>query len=237
MKQYPAKLRFFLLMTAIATISGQMATASVILSSSASAPSPGVEDPNYLQSGGDISQYPLNQGFTDRAPGQSFTITGSGSFTLNSFSLLGGNSFGGGVETGTWAVRVSSFEGTTVTPLLTVNSIASPTLTGTDWLTWTFTGSDALTLTAGTYAVQVLANSGYYGFAGDTASPYTDGTAFNTGGNYSFGGTTVSPLDYDLTFVANVSAVPEPSSAVLLLGACATVVVSLRRRFRDVDPL
>lgn len=239
MKSNPTKLPFLLLLTAAAAFSAHLATAGVILSSSATAPVAGLEDPNYLLSGGDISQYPFNQGYSDKAPGQSFTITGSGSFTLDSFSLLGANAFGGGVETGTWAVRVSevSLDGTTVTPLLTVNAIASPTLTGTDWLTWTFTDGDVLTLTAGTtYAVQVLANSGYYGFTGDTASPYTGGTAFNTGGSYAFGGTSVSALSYDQTFIANVTAVPEPSSAALVLGVCATAVVSFRRRIRHVAP-
>lgn len=230
----PLKFPFLMALAATAVLSAHNATANVVLTSAVSAPVPGLEDPNYLLTGGNIGSYPYNQGYSDKGLGQSFTIAGSGSFTLDSFSLKGAGSFGGSVQTGTWGVRISEFslDGTTLTPLLTFTGIANPVdpLTGTEWLTWNFTGPEALTLTAGvTYAVQVLATDGYYGFTGDSASPYTGGTAFNTGGSYSFGSTSVSAFGYDQTFVANVSAIPEPVTVPLLLGGLG---VAFLRRFR-----
>jgi len=182
--------------------------------------------------------FPFNsQAFSDNAgpPGQTFTTGTGGPFTLNAFSFLGANTgagnIGGSVDAGTWGIRVSNVVGTTLTPLTTVTGITSPAgLAGNEWLTWTFGGPDRVTLLPSTtYAVEVFSSQGYYGFdaALDPAS-YPNGVAFNSNGAArSFAGTTLQDRGYDRTFVADLTAVPEPTSGILLT---AGFMMILRRR-------
>lgn len=180
-----------------------------------------------------------SQAFSDNAgpPGQTFTTAAGFSFTLDAFSFkgaaTGSGNIGGFTETTTWGLRLSEVSGTTLTPILTVTGIASPVgLVGDEWLTWTFTGTDQKTLLgATTYAVEVFSSQGYYGFdAAVDPNSYTGGFAFNNAGAArNFTSTTAQDRGYDRTFVANVSPVPEPSGAVLMLGGLALLAHRRRR--------
>jgi hypothetical protein len=179
--------------------------------------------------------------FSDNAgpPGQIFTTPASPvGLMLNAISLKGANlgsgNSGGGVFTAgtTWGLRVSSVNGTTLTPIETITGI--PTVTGAggeEWFTFTLSGADVPTLAGNTqYAFEVFSSAGYLGFdAGMNPANYPAGTAFNsTGSARAFNSTTVQVIGYDRTFHVDLAAVPEPASASLLgLAAIATLV---RRR-------
>ncbi len=182
-----------------------------------------------------------SQVFSDNSgpPGQTFT-TGSSSatgFYFNSFSFkgaaAGGANYGNFDASTTWGIRVSSVVGSTLTPLVTVTGIVHPfaTAAGDSWYTWTFSGADRLILNQGsTYAFEAYSSGGYLGFdaATDPAS-YAGGTAFNTtSGSRTFDNSTIVERTYDRTFVANLTAVPEPSAG--LLGLVGAALACGRRR-------
>lgn len=215
------------------------AHASVVLTSSALAPIPGVNDQYSFVADATISggNYPYNiSAYSDRTPGQSFTTPTGSSFGLTSFSLKGSGD-AGGLDGTTWTISVGTVSevGSTVTftPLLEVSSIASPvSLSSTDWLTWTLTGADVLTLDPNTmYGIQIVNTNGYMGFSASISSGAYPG-------GYAFAASQVgwseypNPVDfgYDRTFVVGLSAVPEPSSYAMLLGGVG--VFALRRRVR-----
>lgn len=211
------------------------ARASVVLTSSALAPIPGINDQYSFIADATISggNYPYNvSAYSDRTPGQSFTTPTGSSFKLDSFSLKGSGD-AGGLDGTTWTIAVGAVSevGVTVTftPLLEVSGIASPVLGSTDWLTWTLTGADVLTLDPNTmYGIQVVNTNGYMGFSASTSSGVY-------AGGYAFAASQVgwseypNPVDfgYDRTFVVGLSAVPEPGSYAMLLGGIG--VIALRR--------
>ena len=142
----------------------------------------------------------------------------------------------GGLDGSTWTIQVgtASEVGTTVTfaPLLTVTGIATPvSLSSTDWLTWSFTGADILTLDPNTmYGIRVVNSAGYIGFNASTNSgSYAGGFAFAPSepgwSEYP------NPVDfgYDRTFVVGLTAVPEPGSALLLVGGLGMIAWQFRR--------
>ena len=214
------------------------AQSSVVLTSNASAPIPGVDDQYSFVSDAVISggNYPYNiSAYSDRTPGQSFTTPTGGGFSLTSFSLKGSGD-AGGLEGATWTIQVGAVSKTGVTvtfsPLLTVSGVATPvSLASTDWMTWTFTGADILTLDANTmYGIQVVNSTGYMGFAGSVIpGPYAGGYAFAA--SQDGWAEYPNPVDfgYDRTFVVGLSAVPEPGSSLLLLGGIGLMTWRMRR--------
>lgn len=211
---------------------------SVVLSANAAAPIPGASDQSSFVSDGVVSggNYPYNiSAYSDNTPGQSFT-TPAGSYNLTSFSLKGSGDMGG-LDNSTWTITIGSVSRAgnvvTFTPLNQVSGILTPvSLSNTDWLTWTFSGGDVLTLAGNTmYGIQVENTEGYFGFAASTigSNPYPDGYAFaESQPGWSEYPNPVS-YDYDRTFVVGLSAVPEPGSAILLLGGMALLFRRSRR--------
>jgi hypothetical protein len=239
----PMKVFPRILFLSAGVISGACSTAqsAVLLTANPTAPTTGAFDQFNLAENADVPGGIFNsQAFSDNAgpPGQTFTTLAGGPFTLNAFSFKGANTgsgnLGGNVDLGTWGIRVSSVSGTTLTPLLTVTNITSPTpLVGTEWMTWTFSGADLLTLAPSTtYAVEVFSSQGYYGFdAATDANSYLGGVAFNNAGAArTFSSTTLQDRGYDRTFVASIS-VPEPASVIGL--ACGLGMLLLPRRRRS----
>lgn len=206
------------------------ARGSVVLSSAAGAPVPGVYDQYSFVEDASVSggNYPYNiSAYSDRSPGQTFTTPSAGPFSLTSFSLKGAGDMGG-LENATWTITVGTVSKTglavTFNSLLTVSNIATPgLLSSTDWLTWTFDGADVLTLNADTmYGIQIGNSNGYMALAASISpTAYPDGYAFAPSqpdwSEYP------NPVDfgYDRTFVVGLSAVPEPATAMLLLGGIA----------------
>ena len=226
-------------------IAGQAARGQVTMTFGTAAPTVNEFDhANLIDDAAIPGTTPFNfnqQAFSDNAgpPGQTFTTPASAvPLSLNAISLKGantggGNAGGGVFTTATWSLRLSTVNGTTLTPIRTFGSI--PTVTGAagnEWFTWSFTGGDVLTLSAGTpYAFEVFSNLGYLGFdaALDPAS-YAGGYAFNsTGTARDFSSNTAQDRGYDRTFHADISIVPEPGTvAVLCVGAIS--LLSRRRR-------
>jgi hypothetical protein len=222
-----------------AGIAATSAQGSVVLNANTVAPSTDAFDQfNFLDDavipGGAFNQ----QAFSDNGgpPGQTFTTPAGLSLSLLAFAFKGANTgstnLGGNVETGTWAIRISSVLGTTLTPLLTLTNIPSPNpLVGTEWMTWNFSGSDVLTLApATTYAVEVYSSAGYYGFdAATDPNSYPGGVAFNsTAAVRTFNSTTLQDRGYDRTFHADLAIVPEPTSFAAL--SVSALLLARRRR-------
>lgn len=173
-------------------------------------------------------------------PGQTFTTASSSAtgYYFNSFSFkgaaAGAANYGNFAANTTWGIRISSVVGSTLSPLVTVTGIVHPlaTAAGDSWYTWTFSGADRLILNQGSiYAFEAYSSAGYLGFdaATDPAS-YAGGNAFNTTSTArTFSNATLVERGYDRTFVANLTAVPEPSAALLgLVGAA--LAIGRRRR-------
>jgi hypothetical protein len=214
--------------------------AAVVLTVNATTPATDLLDQfNFVDNatipGGTFNQ----QAFSDNSgpPGQTFT-TGLGATFLQSFSYKGANTGGtniGGISvaTTTWGLRVSLVGGTTLTPILTVTNIATPSVpVGTEWLTWAFSGADLLTLLpSSTYAVEVFSSQGYLGFdAATDPNSYPGGVAFNTSAPIrTFDGSALQDRGYDRTFHADLIAVPEPGAFAALFGGVA-LLGSFRRR-------
>lgn len=215
---------------------------AVILSSGSVAPTVGASDQASLN---DLAIVPggsfNSQAYSDNAgpPGQTFTTGDSASYTLNSFSFKGASvgsaNYGGFSASTTWGIRISSVSGTTLTPIATVTGIAHPAsiVNGDEWLTWSFSGADALVLSGSTtYSFEAYSTEGWFGFdASDTNTAYAGGTAFNsTSAARAFGANTLQDRLYDRTFVAKMTAVPEPGTSVLILGLAGAGMVRPRRR-------
>lgn len=214
---------------------------AVILSSGTVAPVVGASDQASLN---DLAVVPggafNSQAFSDNAgpPGQTFTTGNSAQYTLNTFSFKGGSAgsgnYGGFTASTTWGIRISSVSGTTLTPLATVTGIAHPAsiVNGDEWLTWSFSGTDALVLNGSTtYSFEAYSTEGWFGFdASDTNTAYAGGTAFNsTSAARGFAANTLQDRLYDRTFVAGMTAVPEPGATGLILGLAALGMVKRRR--------
>jgi hypothetical protein len=248
MRRFTSGDRFALLSTAfvaltLLTVLGTSARAAVILTYGIAPPTVTGADQASFGDDATIPSPAFNQtAFSDNAgpPGQTFTTPASAvGLALNAISLKGANTgdgnSGGGVFTAgtTWGLRVSSVNGTTLTPIQT--NIGIPTVTGAagnEWFTFTFTGADVPTLTSNTqYAFEVFSSAGYLGFDGGlNPANYPDGYAFNsTGSARAFNSTTVQSAGYDRTFHVDLAAVPEPASASLL-GLAATATLVRRRR-------
>ncbi|MDB6152013.1 MAG: hypothetical protein JWL90_466 [Chthoniobacteraceae bacterium] len=215
------------------------AHATVLLSPSTTTPVVGLEDQYNFGIDATIPGGTFNsQAFSDNSggPGQTFTTPATGNFTLGAFSFKGaatGSSNVGGFAAGTtWGIRVSSVTGGALAPILTVTGIPSPaTLAGDEWLTWTFSGADLLTLQPSKlYAVDVFSSAGYYGFdAAVDPNSYSGGVAFNsTSAARSFNNTSIQDRGYDRTFAADLTVVPEPAAATLLVAGLG--LLGMRRR-------
>ena len=222
-------------------LAGSSVHAAVTLNANAVAPTTDAFDQfTFLDDavipGGTFNQ----QAFSDNAgpPGQTFTTPAGTPFSLLAFAFKGANTgsgnLGGNVQTGTWGIRVSSVLGTTLTPLLTLSGIPSPTpLVGTEWMTFTFSGADVLTLAPSTqYAFETFSSTGYYGFdAAVDPNSYPGGVAFNsTSAARSFGSTTLQDRGYDRTFYADLAPVPEPGLSLLLGGGLWALAATRRSR-------
>lgn len=236
----------FLAALAAATAAANFASAAVTISSSPTDPAIGAYDqynlvddlaiPGGTTPGGGTYN---SQSYTDNAgpPGQTFTTPGSSpGFQLNSISLKGTGDGGGGSVAGNWAIRVSSVNGSTLTPLATVTAIPGPgAATGlSDWVTFAFSGGDLVTLGANKqYAFEAYSNDGWYGIGGTLDTGYAGGTAFNSAsGARSFGDATLGNLanhGYDRTFHVGLAAVPEPATGLLALCAAGSLL-ALRRQ-------
>lgn len=225
------------LLLLIAGLTG--ARGSVVLTASSTAPLPGAADQYSFVDDAVISggNYPYNiSAYSDRTPGQSFTTPSDNSYVLTSFSLKGAGD-AGGLEDATWTISVGTVSevGSTVTftPLLEVGGIATPgVLSSTDWMTWTFAGDDLLTLDPNTmYGIQIVNSNGYMGFSASLSpGAYAGGYAFAAS---QVGWTEYpNPVDfgYDRTFVVGLSAVPEPSCGVMLLGGAGLLLARRRGR-------
>jgi PEP-CTERM motif len=103
-----------------------------------------------------------------------------------------------------------------------------------DWVTFSFTGDDTIHLLGGyTYAFSFSSTNGYGSSADFTVADsdvYAGGGDFNGYGNGTFNDNYVHDIDSrDRTFVANITAVPEPTSAILL-GGMGLIGLARRRR-------
>lgn len=192
------------------------------------------------------------------ALGQSFTLgTGTfnlNSISLNANADFGTSAYTVGT---TWNIQVSSYDndasgpfaGRTDTPLVglstqyTSNTFNKQTYTGIaaigtnpsggDWITFSFTAGDVLTLDGEhTYAFQVTSSSivqQWAGFNIADSDVYAGGERFQAYGNTSFNDNWVNGQNAtDRAFVVNLSAVPEPS--VALLGGLGALCFLRRRR-------
>jgi hypothetical protein len=142
----------------------------------------------------------------------------------------------------TFALRISSVSGATLTPLTTVLDI--PTLNGQStsevgWVTFSLSDADALTLSPSTqYAFDLYSSAGWFGIdatQGDAA--YAGGTAFNSAsaGGRTFADVTLGDLaarGYDRTFHVDLQAIPEPATALLALCGLAAMQAVRRGRGR-----
>lgn len=231
---------------ALAAAMSNFASAAVTISASATDPAIGTYDqynlvddltiPGGTTPGGGTYN---SQSYTDNAgpPGQTFTTPGSKpGFKLNSISLKGTGDGGGGATAGNWSVRISSVNGSTLTPLATLTEISGPGgATGvTDWITFSLSGVDAVSLGANKqYAFEAYSGSGWYGLGGTLDAGYAGGTAFNSAsGARSFADATLGNLanhGYDRTFHVSLTAVPEPATGLLALCAAGSLL-AIRRR-------
>lgn len=217
------------------------ASADVIMTANVLAPATNAIDQVNLLDDATIPGGTFNQqAFSDNGgpPGQTFTTPAGSLLTLDAFSFKGANTgatnTGGNVFTQPWGVRVSSVNGTQLTPLLTFTTVAPPSgaIAGNEWFTWTFSGPEKLTLQPSTtYAFEVYSSVGYQGFdAAVSPDSYPGGVAFNsTSPIRSFSSTTIQDRGYDRTFVADLSVIPEPASAVMLLSGIALLARRRRR--------
>jgi len=220
--------------------------AAVVLSSSSGAPVTDAWDQYNLTADASIpgnTPFPYNsQAFSDNSgpPGQTFT-TGAVSCTLDSFSLKGsgtGNGSTGVDGTTLWSIRISLVSGTSLTPIFTQSGLGGVDMggaNGANWLTFNFSGSDILTLNPlATYAVEIYTSNFWWGVAASTTDVYDGGSAFNTSAaSRTFNSDTMTPHGYDRTFVAELTAVPEPSSLLLALSGMVWIAVrkkALRRQ-------
>lgn len=201
--------------------------------------------------------------FTDNAGGtsQSFTITASGSYTLNSISVKLSDDFGGGVFTsGTFSLQVFRFDniasggyaernepkagqsyGTAYlnNPFQTmvytgIANLGADPLAG-DWITFSFSAADLLTLAGGSsYGFSIASTSGWAGLAVADSDVYADGQRWAAYGlARTFNDNYINPsknFAADHTFAVNLTAVPEPSGSVLLLGGLAAFIHRRNRR-------
>lgn len=211
----------------------------IILSSSATAPTPDAWDQAYL--GGPGTQH-NSEDFTDNAgpPGQTFTTpSGPGTYYLNSVAMKGRGNSGQNAETSNWGVRVSSVSGTTLSSLLESTTITGTISTNTDWVSMEFTEADRLELQPNTtYAFEFLASAGWFGFESSDgvvtppADAYLAGIGFNHNGTAkTFDSATLQDRSYDRTFYVDLAPVPEPSTfALIVAGLLGLTLVGKRRR-------
>jgi hypothetical protein len=210
--------------------SASLSRAAATMTFGATAPTPGTYDqytllddaviPGGTTPGGGTYN---SQAFSDNngPPGQIFTTPASASASLPAFQLntiwlkgaeASSGNLGGFTTSTTWSVRISEVNGTVLTPLKTINGIASAAgITGGEWYTWTFTGGELQNLQANKqYAFDLYSTQGWLGFDADTSDSYAGGTAFNSGngGSRNFNGLTTGTLDnhgYDRTFLVGLS--------------------------------
>lgn len=232
------------------------ANSAVVLTTPTSDPSIGSLDQYTFNQAGPAVP---TEDYTDNAgaPGQSFS-TGSQPVYLNSvsfkiniantffdFSFNGISQWGlqiarfDNVASGGFGERTddngnpysSQYINSNITRL--VYNVTSPNGNPTSdfWLTFTFTGVDIITLNANsTYAFSVYAPSGFHNIYRSGSNSYAGGTGFRPYGNSGvFNDNYVQTSGWDRTFHVGLTAVPEPSSAVLI-GVGLSCLIATRRR-------
>jgi len=208
------------------------ASAAIIISTSDTAPTADTEDQSNFTTG----DFGASSNWAG-PPGQTFLVPAGGSYTLDSISLQleGGNS--SPWNGNPFGLRISSVSGTTLTNLLTNESITTPAAPGsTDWVTFTFSGGDVLTLNGGdTYAFSFHSNTNAWAqFEYNQGNPYADGEYFQHT-SPATDSTFTNTADFgrdgsggDLVFVADLTLIPEPASLALL--SLAGLLITGRQR-------
>lgn len=193
---------------------------------------------------------PLNGGtdYSDNwgTPGQTFTV-GASPITVTAITIKGAGSYGGFDLARYWVLSISTATGTASGTLGRVTQEISTGFVpaaGDSYLT--FTLATPVVLAANTiYEYDIFttdssvgapsANGGWYGFAKSTSDLYAGGVAMQNGYQSENSrqsanpGTINTPQSYDRTFF--ITAVPEPSSA-LLAGGTLMLAGLIRRRRR-----
>lgn len=186
----------------------------------------------------DFSATGLDSGmdFSDNGgpPGQSFT-TGALPFTLDAIVVKGfendGNSFGSFFNT-TWTISVSTLN---LGVLTQVDQEVSGTFTptnGSDYLTFTFETPVALSAST-VYAYDIYTSEGYFGFAKSQTDVYAGGQALQHGSTQRTslsGANAINLQNVDRTFFIQGTAIPEPTSALLLSGGLVFLGLVRRRK-------
>ena len=164
-------------------------------------------------------------------PGQSFmplTAMSLSSITIKGFAD-NANSFGGGVNTGTWTITISQITGLGNLSTLRQEVLNPAVVTdGDDYYTITLAAPVSLGANTG-YAYDIFSSTGYFFFAKSSGDAYAFGQALQHGSTIRSapsGAPIVNGQAVDRTFFIN--AVPEPASAYAV--ALFALVLARRRR-------
>lgn len=231
------------------TVVGSSSLYATTIDATATQPTVGANDVyNYVTP----STHSTNDDFTNNYsngggdPGQTFTVTSSGSITAITIEGLQGNA-GNGYQNGAFTLGVYSVgsDGTDLTYLGGGSFTLASTSTDYSGDYLTFDLSSSISVTSGdVYAFAVSNQSGYYALAGSGTSGnvYAGGSAIAVGGVTPNGhpitlgaDTTISSgsVPYDRNFDVHISEVPEPSTWAMMLGGLVFLVAWQRRRLQS----
>ncbi len=233
---------FSVILVAVAAMSS--AARAGIISVSATAPTPGVDDVYQLSTTGQTTVYGTFNYYTDNstygAPGTLFT-TGSNpaGYEMTAFTIsIAGSTNSTASDTYTAYLFSDNTTATTVTSIYTDTTSTSVNIPGTsqEWLTFSFATPQLLSPSSSyAFAIHTLAGGGEYSAVGNThpyLSAYGPLVVLPTAGG-SYSGVGYQNSTYSPVFDVALSPVPEPSS--LALGIFATAGLLTARRFRGRD--